>query len=63
MKIKDLLKDCMITNIVIYDMKTNEAFFRGCTDNVSEWLKERKNGNRKVSHYYVEMNKLYIVGE
>ena len=42
MKIKDLLKNCMITNIVIYDMKTNEAFFRGCTDNVGEWLKERK---------------------
>ena len=63
MKIKNLLKDCMITNIVIYDMKTNEAFFRGCTDNVGEWLKERKNGNRKVSHYYVDMNKLYIVVE
>ena len=63
MKIKDLLKNCMITNIVIYDMKTNEAYFRGCTDNVHEWLKERKNGNRKVSHYYVDMNKLYIVVE
>ena len=63
MKIKDLLKNCMITNIVIYDMQTGEAFFRGRSDNVSEWLKERKNGNRKVSHYYVDMNKLYIVVE
>lgn len=63
MKIKDLLEDCMITNIVIYDMKTNEACFRGCTDNVCEWLEYRENGNRKVSHYYVDMNKLYIALE
>lgn len=63
MRVKDLLKDCMITNIVIYDMKTDEAFFRGCTDNVGEWLKDRKNAGRKVSHYYVDMNKLYIVVE
>ena len=63
MKIKNLLKDCVITNIVIYDMKTDEVFFRGCTDNVCEWLDERKNANRKVSHYYVDMNKLYIVVE
>lgn len=63
MKIKDMLKNCVITNIVIYDMKTDEQCFRGCTDNVGEWLKDRKNGNRKVSHYYVDMNKLYIVVE
>ena len=63
MKIKDLLEDCMITDIVIYDMKTNEACFRGCTDNVGEWLKDRKNARRKVSHYYVDMNKLYIALE
>ena len=61
MRIKDMLKNCVITNIVIYDIKTNEVCFRGCTDNVSEWLKERENGWRKVSHYYVDMNKLYIV--
>lgn len=63
MKIKDMLKNCMITNIVIYDLKTNESCFRGCTDNVCEWLEDRKNGRRKVSHYYVDMNKLYIVVE
>lgn len=63
MKIKDMLKDCVITNIVIYDMKTNEACFRGCTDNVGEWLEDRKNATRKVSHYYVDMNKLYIAVE
>lgn len=63
MKIKNLLKDCMITNIVIYDMKTDEAYFRGNSDNVHEWLEYPKNGNRKVSHYYVDMNKLYIVVE
>lgn len=28
-----------------------------------KYKKERKNGNRKVSHYYVDMNKLYIVVE
>ena len=63
MKIKNLLKDCVITNIVIYDMKTDEQCFRGCTDNVGEWLEVRKNARRKVSHYYVDMNKLYIVVE
>lgn len=63
MRIKDLLENCVITNIVIYDMKTDEQCFRGCTDNVCEWLKDRKNGRRKVSHYYVDMNKLYIVVE
>lgn len=63
MKIKDMLKNCVITNIVIYDLKTDEQCFRGCTDNVCEWLEDRKNGSRKVSHYYVDMNKLYIVVE
>ena len=63
MEIKDLLEYCVITNIVIYDMKTNEACFRGSSNHVSEWLEERKIGNRKVSHYYVNMNKLYIVVE
>lgn len=63
MKIKDMLEDCVITDIVIYDMKTDEECFRGRSDNVYEWLKERKNGRRKVSHYYVDMNKLYIVLE
>lgn len=63
MKIKDLLEDCVITDIVIYDMKTDEACFRGCSDNVCEWLEVRKNARRKVSHYYVDMNKLYIVVE
>lgn len=63
MRIKDMLKNCVITNIVIYDIKTDEQCFRGCTDNVGEWLKDRENGKRKVSHYYVDMNKLYIVVE
>lgn len=63
MRIKDMLKNCVITNIVIYDIRTDEQCFRGCTDNVGEWLKDRKNGERKVSHYYVDMNKLYIVVE
>ena len=61
--VKDLLENCVVTDIVIYDINTDEVYFRGCTDNVGEWLKDRKNGNRKVSHYYVDMNKLYIVVE
>lgn len=63
MKIKALLEGCMITDIVIYDFKTGEQCFRGCSDNVCEWLKDRKNARRKVSHYYVDMNKLYVVVE
>ena len=61
--VKDLLENCETTYIVIYDINTDKVYFRGSSDHVSEWLKERKNGNRKVSHYYVDMNKLYIVVE
>lgn len=63
MKVKKLLENCVITDIVIYDIHTDEVYFRGSDDNVHEWMEKGKSGNYHVSHYYVDMNKLYIAVE